>query len=192
MGTHPIFESDFDCLTDGNRASIWLTLVSTDLDAWAVSSPVPLWDVRMLTLWPSMTPSSIWTTWYTCTNMTQLTESSTELSKPLTASSSRASSHRLDLSHEATTKPHMTTSGRWRDMSIQSSICTAYPQYKLLPNATATAPNWDVQSSDACSGVIARSPKSSSQHEEPESTSATWKGHRLALHVISSLLFTPM
>merc|ERR1712227_806839 len=88
MGTHPIFESDFDCLTDGNRASIWLTLVSTDLDALAVSSPVPLWDVRMLTLWPSMTPSSIWTTWYTCTNMTQLTESSTELSKPLTASQS--------------------------------------------------------------------------------------------------------
>merc|ERR1711973_839372 len=88
MGTHPIFESDFDCLTDGNRASIWLTLVSTDLDALAVSSPVPLWDARMLTLWPSMTPSSIWTTWSTCTNMTQLTESSTEPSRPLTASSS--------------------------------------------------------------------------------------------------------
>merc|ERR1712170_196499 len=47
MGTHPIFESDFDCLTDGKRASIWST----------------------------------------CTNMTQLTEFSTELSRPLMASS---------------------------------------------------------------------------------------------------------
>merc|ERR1712227_804046 len=85
MGTHPIFESDFDCLTDGNRASIWLTLVSTDLDALAVSSPVPLWDARMLTLWLSTIPSSIWTTWSTCTNMTQLTESSMALLRPLMA-----------------------------------------------------------------------------------------------------------
>jgi len=33
MGTHPIFESDFDCLTD---LKTWLILVSTDLEELAV------------------------------------------------------------------------------------------------------------------------------------------------------------
>merc|ERR1712002_5975 len=137
MGTHPIFESDFDCLTDGNRASIWLTLVSTDLDALAVSSPVPLWDVRMLTLWPSMTPSSIWTTWYTCTNMTQLTESSTELSKPLTASSS-LTARQSPFSLAAT---QLRSSGDQPVLTTLSNLLVFSLQPKRLPLTCKVAPN---------------------------------------------------
>merc|ERR1712209_143555 len=97
MGTHPIFESDFDCLTDGNRASIW----------------------------------------YTCTNMTQLTGSSTELSKPLTASSS-LTARQSPFSLAAT---QLRSNGDQPVLTTLSNLLVFSLQPKRLPLTFKVAPN---------------------------------------------------
>merc|ERR1712038_2158765 len=40
MGTHPIFESDFDCLTDSSKDLIWRTLLQPKVDPEEVSEVV--------------------------------------------------------------------------------------------------------------------------------------------------------
>merc|ERR1712123_449734 len=62
MGTHPIFESDFDCLTDS--------------------------DLKTSTWSPSTTPSSPSTTWSTCSSTTRRTACSRAPSRRRTANSS--------------------------------------------------------------------------------------------------------
>merc|ERR1711963_145489 len=54
MGTHPIFESDFDCLTDGNGGSHELRKKLILAKKQKQNRPVPNW-VRYLLVTPSST-----------------------------------------------------------------------------------------------------------------------------------------
>merc|ERR1712106_860641 len=88
MGTHPIFESDFDCLTDLKTSTWSLISASTDSDASAAWSRASAPTATTSTWSPSTTPSSPSTTWSTCSSTTRRTACSRALSRRRTANSS--------------------------------------------------------------------------------------------------------